>query len=89
MLIKLLNRLLRKYMWMYERERGDRGIVIAKNYEDALKQLSKEYPDTRRRVKETEDADNNIRYVSGSLYMYVVDMEHVEIKGNVFITEPY
>jgi len=76
--MELLKRMLMRYMWIYERENGDRGIVLAKNYKDAIEKLSKVYPDTKERIK--EKANN---------WMYVFDAGHIDIKGEIFITEPW
>ena len=78
--MKKLRKLLMKYLWIYERCDGDRGIVIAKNYEKAIEKLSKIYPDTRERIN--KDTDDN-------KWMSIFDAYCIDVKGDVFITEPY
>lgn len=54
--MKYLNKIIRKYMWIYERENGDRGFVLAKNYNEAVEKLQKIYSDARKRIERTEEA---------------------------------
>ena len=43
-MIKFLNKLLRKYCWVYERiDNGDKGFVLAKSYDSAIKKLKTIY----------------------------------------------
>lgn len=81
MIIKLLNKLLHKYMWCFERVDGDKGFVIALNREDAINKLEKEYPGARTLILET---DND---VLGEMYLY--DADHTEICGDIFINVPW
>ena len=76
--LKLLHYLFKKYAWIYERESGDRGIVFARSYRDALRKLRKIYPDTYQRM------DSN-----GEMWMEVFDINHVDRKDDVYITEPW
>ena len=55
-------------MWIYERENGDRGFVLAKSYEDAANKLQKIYFDTEERLKRTEEAE--FKDVSDWMYLY-------------------
>lgn len=80
MIIKLLNKLLHKYMWCFERVDGDKGFVIALNREDAINKLEKRYPDTRERILET---DSN----GGEMYLY--DADYTEIDGDIFVNVPW
>lgn len=70
-------KILRRYMWIYERNNWDRGIVFAWNRKSAIKKLSRIYPDTYKRI---EDEDN---------WMYVFSTKNIDVKGEVFITIPY
>ncbi len=82
MIIKLLNKLLHKYMWCFEREDGDRGFVIALNGEDAINKLEKKYPDARERISRTDSCDE-------SNWMYLYDADHAEIDGDIFVNVPW
>lgn len=82
MIIKLLNKLLHKYMWCFERENGDKGFVIALNREDAIDKLEKKYPDTRERISRTDLGDD-------SNWMYLFDADYTEIDGDIFINVPW
>lgn len=85
MTIKSLNHKLRKNMWIYEREDGDKGIVLAATYEEAKTKLAEVYTDAIERIEATETADGrNI-----PRWMYLFDVTGIEIKGNVFITTPW
>lgn len=73
---KLLNKLLRKYCWVYERiDNGDKGFVLAKNYESAIKKLKTIY--------------DNVDEAMENEQMFVFDIGHIEVKGDVFITIPW
>lgn len=75
-MIKFLNKLLRKYCWVYERiDNGDKGFVLAKSYESAIKKLKTIY--------------NNIDEAMENEQMFVFDLSKIEIKNDVFITVPY
>lgn len=78
MLIKILHYLFNKYAWIYERESGDYGIVFARSYRDALKKLRKVYPDTYDRID--SNSDN---------WMEVFNIERIERKNDIYITEPW
>lgn len=84
MLIKLLNKLLHKYMWVYERDNGDRGFVIAKNRNEAIKKLADYYTDAKERIAKTDET----KWVDND-WMYLFDADHSEIKGDIFIIMPY
>lgn len=71
----VLKRLFAKYCWIYERIDGDKGFVLAKNYEDAVKRLKKVY-DNVDEALETEQ-------------MFIFDTTKIDIKGTVFITMPW
>ncbi len=75
-MIKFLNKLLRKYCWVYERiDNGDKGFVLAKSYDSAIKKLKTIY--------------NNIDEAMENEQMFVFDLSKIEIKNDVFITVPY
>lgn len=83
MVLKILNHLLHRYMWVYEREDGDRGFVLARDYEDAVNKLASYYTDAANRIRKTNEdseADN---------WMYLYDADHTEIHGDIFVTQPY
>ena len=87
MIIKLLNKLLHKYMWAYEREEGDRGIVIAKTRSDAIKELQRVYGDAEKRIAVSDAGDHCALEPD---WMYLLDCHgDFTIDGNVFITEPW
>lgn len=73
--MKFLNKLLRKYVWVYERIDGDKGFVLAANYESAIMKLKGVY--------------DNVDEAMESEQMFVFDIEHAEVKGDVFITIPW
>lgn len=75
-IIKFLNKLLRKYCWIYERiDGGDKGFVLAKSYESAIKKLKTIY--------------DNVDEAMENEQMFVFDLSNIEIKNNVFITMPH
>lgn len=75
-MIKFLNKLLRKYCWVYERiDNGDKGFVLARSYDSAIKKLKTVY--------------NNIDEAMENEQMFVFDLSKIEIKNDVFITVPY
>ena len=84
MLIRLLNKLLRKYMWVYERDNGDCGFVIAKNRNEAIKKLADCYTDAKERIAKTDETE----WVDND-WMYLFDANHSEIEGDIFIIMPY
>ena len=85
MIIKLLNNLLHKYMWCFERDNGDKGFVIALNREDAINKLEKKYFDARERILKTDLDDNWLDYD----WMYLYDANHTEIDGDIFVNVPW
>lgn len=68
-------------VWVYEREAGDGGLVVAESYEKALDELRKVYDDIDERI----DPDCE-KYTWGLNILSVGDYSS---KGNVFITHPY
>ena len=75
-MIKLLNKFLRKYCWVYERiDNGDKGFVLAGSYDSAIKKLKTVY--------------NNVDEAMENEQMFVFDLSKIEIKNDVFITIPY
>ena len=81
-MIKLLNKLLHKYMWVFERDNGDKGFVIARNRKEAITKLTEKYPDTRERVAKT-DADT-LGWM-GYGWMYLYHAENARIDGDIFV----
>lgn len=77
MKLKLLNRLLCRYMWVYEIIDGDKGFVLAKNEEDAIRKLSSYYE------------DKDITEMISNEDMYVYDTDHSYIDGDVFNIVPW
>lgn len=73
--MKFLNKLLRKYVWVYERIDGDKGFVLASSYESAIRKLKGVY--------------DNVDEAMENEQMFVFDIEHAEVKGDVFITMPW
>lgn len=65
-------------VWVYEREGGDYGLVIAESKEAALEELRRVYPDVDDRI-----SDNS------TYFMYVFPIDNCLINGNVIITHPY
>jgi len=84
MMIKLLNKLLHKFMWVYERDNGDKGFVIAKTRQEAINKLAGLYPDARERIAKTDEGS----WMDYG-WMYLFHAENAEVKGDVFITVPY
>ena len=84
MIIKILNKLLHKYMWVYERDNGDKGFVIAKNRKEAINKLTEHYPDARARIEKT---DKNKYMDYGWMYLFHADCS--EIHGDVFVILPW
>ena len=74
--MEFLNRMLRRYMWVYEIVDGDKGFVLAIDKSDAIKKLSHYYD---------EDVVNMI----DNEEMYVYDAEHSYIDGDVFNIVPW
>lgn len=81
--IDMINYLLHKYMWVYERENGDRGFVLASSYDEAVEKLSKRYPDAEERIKRTEEdccLEN---------WMYLYDITRITIDNDIYVVDPY
>lgn len=72
--------------WVYEREYGDCGIVIADTYEEALDELRKVYDDIDERLECKVKGYPNQSYDWGLSIRPVMDYD---IKENVIITHPY
>ena len=85
-MIKLLNKLLHKYMWVFERDNGDKGFVIARNKKDAINKLAARYPDARKRIEETDEDES---CWMDSEWMYLYDADHAEIYGDIFVILPW
>lgn len=85
MIIKLLNKLLHKYMWCFERDNGNKGFVIALNREDAINKLEKKYSDARERILKTDLDANWLDFD----WMYLYDANHTEIDGDIFVNVPW
>lgn len=81
MIIKILNKLLHKYMWVYERVDGDKGFVIAKNRDEAIDKLDKHYPYARETIEETDRDEGGCYYP-----MYLYDSSAATIDGDIFVT---
>lgn len=77
MIIKLLNNLLHKYMWVYERIEGDKGFVLAKSKQDAIRKLSCYYTDT-------EEALAN-----ETMYVYGTDRTEIHEDLDLYVTVPW
>jgi hypothetical protein len=72
--------------WVYEREDGDCGIVVAKTYEDALNELRKVYNDIDERLELKVKGYPEQNYEWG---LSIRPINDYDIKGNVIITTPY
>ncbi len=77
MKLKLLNWLLHRYMWVYEIIEGDKGFVLARNEDDAIKKLSRYYE------------DEDVAKMISNEEMYVYDADHSYIDGDVFNIVPW
>ena len=76
----------RNNIWVYERENGDCGIVIAETYGNALDELRKMYSDIDERLSKDDCKQNNWEY---GLYVFSIDNIDQSENGNVLITMPY
>lgn len=76
----------RNNIWVYEREGGDCGIVIAETREKALDELREVYTDIDKRLSEDGCEQNNWDY---GLYVFSIDNIDQSKNGNVLITMPY
>lgn len=72
--------------WVYEREDGDCGIVVAETYEDALNELRKVYNDIDERLELKVKGYPNQSYSWG---LNILPINNYEIEENVIITTPY
>lgn len=80
------NMINRNNIWVYEREGGDCGIVIAETREKALDELREVYTDIDKRLSEDGCEQNNWEY---GLYVFNIDNIDQSENGNVLITMPY
>lgn len=73
-------------IWVYEREDGDCGIVIAETYGNALDELRKVYTDIDERLDREWCQKNGFTWG-----MNVLGINEIERKANgkVLITTPY
>lgn len=76
----------RNNIWVYEREGGDCGIVIAETYGNALDELRKKYTDIDERLSEEWCEKNKWQY---GLYVFGLDEVEQSENGNVIVTMPY
>lgn len=77
----IINDMIGDNIWIFEREAGDRGLIISKTYEDALNELRKVYDDIDERLD-----PNCGKYTWG---LSIVNLYEYRFEGNVFITHPY
>lgn len=87
--MKGLSKKLLKYAWIYEREDGDRGIVLAKTREEAVDKLINIYPDAIRRINIGDSNLDGTRM--GWMYLYPIgDVYNGYGQGDndIFIIEP-
>lgn len=68
-------------VWVFEREAGDGGLVVADSYEKALDELREIYDDIDERLD-----PNCGKYTWG---LSVLSVNDYRSEGNVFITHPY
>lgn len=73
------------HIWVYEREGGDCGIVIAKTYEDTLDELRKMYTDIDKRLSEEACKRNGWTW---GLNVFGLDEVEQSENGHVFVTAP-
>lgn len=73
-------------IWVYERENGDCGIVIAETYGNALDELRKVYTDIDERLDRGWCRKNGFTWG-----MNILGIDEIERKANgkVLITTPY
>ena len=72
--------------WIYEREDGDCGIVVAETYEETLDELRKVYDDIDERLELKVKGYPEQCYTWG---LSIRPVNDYDIKGNVIITAPY
>ena len=73
------------HIWVYEREGGDCGIVIAETYGNALDELRKMYTDIDKRLN--EEACKRNGWIWG-LNIFGLDEVEQSENGKVFVTTP-
>lgn len=73
-------------IWVYEREGGDCGIVIAETYGNALDELRKKYSDIDERLSEEACKRNGWTW---GLNVFGLDEVEQSENGNVLVTMPY
>lgn len=73
-------------IWVYERESGDCGIVIAETYRNAIDELKKVYTDIDERLDREWCRKNGFTWG-----MNILGVDEIERKANgkVFVTMPY
>lgn len=76
----------RNNIWVYEREGGNCGIVIAETYGNALDELRKKYTDIDERLSEEWRKKSKWPY---GLYLFGLDEVDQSENGNVIVTMPY
>lgn len=72
-------------IWVYEREGGDCGIIIAKTYGNALDELRKMYTDIDKRLSEEACKRNGWTW---GLNVFGLDEVEQSENGKVFVTAP-
>ena len=72
-------------IWVYEREGGDCGIIIAKTYENALDELRKMYTDIDKRLSAEACKRNGWTW---GLNVFGLDEIQQSDNGKVFVTAP-
>ena len=73
------------HIWVYEREGGDCGIVIAETYGNALDELRKMYTDIDKRLSEEAYKRNGWTW---GLNVFGLDEVEQSENGKVFVTVP-
>ena len=73
------------HIWVYEREGGDCGIVIAETYGHALDELRKMYTDIDKRLNEEACKRNGWTW---GLNVFGLDEVEQSENGKVFVTAP-
>ena len=73
------------HIWVYEREGGDCGIVIAETYGNALDELRKMYTDIDKRLSEETCKRNGWTW---GLNVFGLDEVEQSENGKVFVTTP-
>ena len=73
------------HIWVYEREGGDCGIIIAETYGNALDELRKMYTDIDKRLNKEACKRNGWTW---GLNVFGLDEVEQSENGKVFITVP-